>query len=68
MLTYMVTLILRHDQNNVGIWMNEWFPKEGYGYFLAFIYVVLHIYQRGAHDELHIISEISEAGIFLKEV
>jgi hypothetical protein len=41
MLTYMVTLILRHDQNNVGIWMNEWFPKEGYGYFLAFIYVVL---------------------------
>eukprot|EP01045_Picozoa_sp_COSAG04_P012707 COSAG04_NODE_866_length_9767_cov_2.846400_1_plen_2137_part_00 len=41
MLTYTVTLILRHSQNDSSVWAEEWFPKEGYGYLIVFLYVVL---------------------------
>lgn len=40
-LTYMVTLILRHDKNDTSVWANEWFPKSGYGYVIVFLYVVV---------------------------
>ena len=40
-LTYMVTLILRHDETDTGIWADEWFPKRGYGYFIVFLYAVV---------------------------
>ncbi len=40
-LTYMVTLILRHDETDTGIWEGEWFPKAGYGYFIVFLYLVV---------------------------
>jgi hypothetical protein len=40
-LTYMVTLILRHDENDTSVWANEWFPQAGYGYFIVFLYVVV---------------------------
>ncbi len=41
MLTYMVTLVLRRDQSDKDVWAQEWFPRSGYGYFIAFFYVVL---------------------------
>jgi hypothetical protein len=31
MLMYAVTLILRGRADNDVIWLDEWFPKEGYG-------------------------------------
>jgi hypothetical protein len=31
MLMYAVTLILRGRADNDAIWLDEWFPKEGYG-------------------------------------
>lgn len=45
-LTYMVTLILRHNENNTAVWANEWFPKAGYGCASDISQVVLrpHLY------------------------
>ena len=38
--TYMVTLILRNEEDG-SVFDSEWFPREGYGYFICFLYVVL---------------------------
>ena len=39
MFTYMVTLVLRNDDD--GVWESEWFPKDGYGFFLCFMYAIV---------------------------
>ena len=35
MLMYAITLILRNDNDD--IWRDEWFPQEGYGWFICFL-------------------------------
>eukprot|EP01043_Picozoa_sp_COSAG02_P010452 COSAG02_NODE_367_length_23739_cov_16.775127_10_plen_428_part_00 len=39
LLTYSVSLILRNKDETD--WANEWFPKAGYGWFLAFLFTVV---------------------------
>lgn len=39
LLTYCVSLILRNKDETE--WANEWFPREGYGWFLAFQFFVV---------------------------
>eukprot|EP01045_Picozoa_sp_COSAG04_P000517 COSAG04_NODE_12_length_42844_cov_6.769213_21_plen_1150_part_00 len=39
MLLYAISLILRNDDQ--GDWDAEWFPKQGYGWFIVFLFAVL---------------------------
>eukprot|EP01045_Picozoa_sp_COSAG04_P027625 COSAG04_NODE_4082_length_2316_cov_41.215607_3_plen_383_part_01 len=39
MLMYAISLILRNDDDDD--WDAEWFPKEGYGWFLVFLFVIV---------------------------
>lgn len=39
MLLYAITLILRKDSTND--WASEWFPKEGYGWFIVFLFAIV---------------------------
>ena len=38
-LMYAIVLILRNDHENA--WAGEWFPREGYGWFICFLSVVV---------------------------
>ena len=39
MLLYAISLILRND--DVDDWRAEWFPKQGYGWFIVFIFAIV---------------------------
>ena len=39
MLMYAITLILRNDNDD--IWRDEWFPQEGYVWFICFLSIVV---------------------------